>query len=69
MAKKEVVWDTVTIDYKGRTIEGFYGVEGGTVIVRLWGLEKKAKIGGSRPAVIAQTVLRELANERDRQEK
>ncbi len=42
MAKKEIAWDTVTIDFRGRTIEGLYGVEGETVIVRLWGLEKKA---------------------------
>jgi hypothetical protein len=61
-----LVWDTVTIDFKGRTIEGLYAVDRGTVIVHLWGVEKKAQVGGLRPAVIAQMVLRELANEAER---
>ena len=69
VAKKLVVWGKVTIELKGRTIEGHYGVDGRVVIVR-YGVDSKAtQLGGSPPVTLAKTLLRELAAgaERDRQ--
>jgi hypothetical protein len=69
LAKKLVVWGKVTIELKGRTIEGHYGVDGRVVIVRYGGDSKAIQLGGSSPVAIAKTLLRELAvrAERDRQ--
>ena len=69
MAKKLVVWDRVTIDLKGRTIEGHYGVDGRVVIVRYGGDSKASQLGGSPPLTLAKALLSELAvrAESDRQ--
>ena len=69
MTEKRLAWDTVMRDFDGRTIEGHYAVDRGTVIVRYGGLEKKAQVGGSPPVRIAKMLLRELANEADKDQR
>jgi hypothetical protein len=61
VAKKQVVWGKVTIELKGRTIEGHYGDDGRVVIVRYGGDSKATQLGGSPSVTIAKTLLRELA--------
>ena len=53
MAKKQVVWGKVTIELKGRTIEGHYGDDGRVVIVRYGGDSKATQLGSSPPVTIA----------------
>ena len=71
MPRNLVVWQKVTTDFKGRTIEGNYGVDQEMVTVRYGDDEKSTQRGGSRPLVMAQRLLRELANkaEKDQRQK
>ena len=63
---KLVVWQKVTTEYKGRTIEGLYGVDNRMVIVRYRGDSKAIPIGSSLRIKTAKVLLRELAKKAER---
>jgi hypothetical protein len=62
---KLVVWQRVETEFKGRTIEGLYGISNRMVIVRYEGDSKATQVGGSALA-IARILLRELAEKAER---
>jgi len=61
--KKIVVWHQITIDFRGRKIKGSYATENDMVTVRTTLGSKGTQRGGSRPAILARMMLRELAVE------
>ena len=69
MPRNLVVWQKLTTNFKGHTIEGNYGVDQEMVTVRYEELEKTTQIGGSPPIVIAKLLLRELANEAEKDQR
>jgi hypothetical protein len=66
MPRNWAVWQKVRTDFKGRPIEGDCRVDQELVFVRYEGYEKSTQKGNSRPTVIAQRLLRELANEAEK---
>jgi hypothetical protein len=64
MSKRSFVWKSLTIQFDGRTITGSYAEWKGMVIVKSSHGMKSIKIVGSKPVMLAQNMLRELAAEK-----
>jgi hypothetical protein len=54
-------WKEVSIDFEGRTLNGYYGKYRGMLMVKWAHATKTTKLGRSPPRVLARTMLRELA--------